>query len=155
MVNISGRKSASWCSGRKSALAAFAAACALGGATGAASAASSTPTLGSHLGGATKGFGQIKPKTVFLGGDPTGLVTKLTWKSWSASVAVGTGTGSYPPPGKPVAEAVKVPVTLKASSLGTCKGHKAYERLSFTFHYKGKAIKGSLWGICGHLTALS
>jgi hypothetical protein len=116
-------------------------------------AASSTPTLGSHLGGAMKGFGVVKPKTVFLGGDPTGLVTKLTWKSWGSLVTLGTGTGYYPPPGKPVAAAVKVPVTLDASELGTCKGHKAYRRLSFTFHYKGKAIKGSVWGICGHLTA--
>lgn len=134
---------------------AMAAVCALGGGSAAALAASSRPTLGSHLGGATKGFGQVKPKTVELGGDPTGDVTKLTWKSWGTAVAVGTGRGYYPPPGKPVADAVSVPVTLKASSLGTCKGHKAYTRLSFTFHYKGKAIKGSVWGICGHLKSIS
>jgi hypothetical protein len=140
-------------SGMRSLVVGVVAACALGGASAAAVAVSSTPTLGTHLGGATKGFGLVKPKTVFLGGDPTGLVTKLTWNSWGSPVTVGTGTGYYPPPGNPVVAAVKVRVTLDASKLGTCKGHKAYKRLSFTFHYKGKAIKGSVWGICGHLTA--
>ena len=140
--------------GRRSVVAAVVAACALGGGSAAAVAASSTPTLGSHLGGKTKGFGQVQPRTVFLGGDPTGLVAQLIWKSWGKPVTVGTGTGYYPPPGKPVAAAVRVTITLTASSLGACKGHQAYKRLSFTFLYKGKAIKGSVWGMCGHLTAL-
>ncbi len=130
------------------------AACVLGGSSAAAVAGSRTPTLGRRLGGDTKGFGQVQPRTVFLGGDPTGLVAKLIWKSWGKPVALGTGTGYYPPPGKPVAAAVKVPVTLTASSLGACKGHQAYKRLSFTFYYKGKVINGSIWGICGHLTPL-
>ncbi len=138
----------------RSLVGAAAAVCTLCGGTAAALAAT-TPTLGSHLGGGAKGFGLVKPKTVYLGGDPTGDVTKLTWKSWGSAVALGTGRGFYPPPGKPVADAVKVPVTLKASSLGTYKRHKAYRRLSFTFHYKGKAIKGSAWGICGQLKAIS
>jgi len=129
------------------------AACALGGGSAAAVAASSTPTLGSHLGAPTQGFGQVRPRTVFLGGDPTGLVKNVTWKAWGKPVTVGTGTGYYPPPGKPVAAAVKVPVTLTASKLGTCTGRKAYKRLSFIFHYKGNAIQGSVWGICGRLTA--
>ena len=133
--------------------AAVATACALG-MSAAALAAGSVPTLGNHITGTT-GFGQVKPATVELGGDPTGDVMKLTWKSWGATSATGSGTGFYPPPGKPVAESVQVPVTLTASDLGTCKGHRAYERLSFTFHYKGKAIKGSAWGICGHLSVIS
>jgi hypothetical protein len=141
-------------SGRRSVVTAVLAACLLGAGSAAAVAASSTPTLGSRLGRDTKGFGQAEPRTVFLGGDPTGLVAKLIWKSWGEPVTLGTGTGYYPPPGKPVAAAVKVPVTLTASSLGACKGHKAYKRLSFTFHYHGKAIKGSVWGICGQLTPL-
>ena len=90
----------------------------------------------------------------FCGTPATGLVARLSWKSWGKPVSLGTGTGYHPSPGKPVAAAVRVPVTLTASSLGVSKGHKAYKRLSFTFHYKGKAIKGSVWGICGHLTPL-
>jgi len=138
-------------SGRRSAIAGVVALVLAGGATGAL-AASATPTLGSDLGVPTQGFGTVKPARVFLGGDPTGLVTKLTWKSWGSATAVGSGTGYYPPPDKPTAESVKVPVTLDASELGTCKGKHTYKRLAFIFHYKGKAMKGSVLGICGKLT---
>jgi hypothetical protein len=117
----------------------------------AVAAAGGKPTLGSRLSG-TKGFGHVKPPTVFLGGDPTGLVTELTWTSWGAPVAVALGSGFYTPPNKPTADSVKVPVTLDASDLGICKGHEAYRRMSFTFHYKGKAMKGSTVGICGKLS---
>jgi hypothetical protein len=109
----------------------------------------SAPVLGSakaFMGG--KGFGSVKPKTVFLGGDPTGLFTKVTWKRWGHSKATGTGKGYYPPPGKPVAESVVVPVTLVASSLGTCHGHLAYRRLGLTFEYKGHEHPGSKENIC-------
>jgi hypothetical protein len=137
---------------RRSVLVLVAATCALGGGSAAALAASTAPTLGSHLGMPRKGFGQVKPKTVSLGGDPTGTVTKLSWKSWGKSVAVGTGSGYYVPQGQPTAGAVKATVKLKASSLGTCKGHRAYKRLSFTFLYKGKLHPGSSFGICGQLS---
>jgi hypothetical protein len=132
--------------------AAVAAACALGGGTAGALAAAGTPTLGSHLGVPTKGFGQVKPKTVSLGGDPTGMASKLSWKSWGGAVAVGTGSGYYVPAGKPTADAVVATVTLTASSLGTCRGHKAYKRVRFSFEYKGKSHPGSSYGICGHLS---
>lgn len=132
--------------------AALAAACLLGGGAAAAVAAS-TPTLGSHLGVPYQGFGQVKPKTVSLGGDPTGTVTKLTWRSWGAATAVGTGSGYYDPAGLRTAHAVAVTVTLTASSLGTCSGHPAYKRFSFTFLYKGKSHRGSSYGICGRLSA--
>jgi hypothetical protein len=129
-----------------------AAVCALGGGAGGALASSPSPTLGSHLGGATVGFGKVKPKAVSLGGDPTGDVTKLRWKSWGTPAAVGTGKGFYVPAGKPTADAVIARVTLTASSLGTCEGHKAYKRVAFTYHYKGKSYAGASYGICGHLS---
>ena len=129
-----------------------AAACTLGGGAAVALASAPSPTLGSHLGGATKGFGQVKPKTVSLGGDPTGIVTKLSWKSWGSPSAVGTGKGYYTPPGKPTADSVSVKVTLKASSLGSCKGHEAYKRIGFTYHYRGKSHAGASYGVCGHLS---
>jgi hypothetical protein len=95
-----------------------------------------------------KGFGSVKPKTVFLGGDPTGLFTKLTWNGWGKSKATGTGKGNYPPPGKPVADAVKVPVTLVASSLGSCHGRQAYRKLAVYFEYKGHKKSGIKTSIC-------
>jgi hypothetical protein len=138
-------------SARRSAVAGVATLMLAGGASGAL-ASTATPTLGSNLGVPTQGFGKVKPPTVSLGGDPTGLAIKLSWKSWGAATAVGSGMGYYPPPGKPTADSVKVPVTLDASELGTCKGKPAYKRLAFSFHYKGKSIKGSVLGICGKLT---
>jgi hypothetical protein len=69
------------------------------------------PVLGNaHAFPAGKGFGTVKPKTVYFGGDPTGKFTNLTWTGWGSARSKGKGKGYYPPPGKPVADAVRVPV---------------------------------------------
>ena len=64
-----------------------------------------TPVLGRPTGvfahGA--GFGQVKPAKIFNGGDPTGLLTHITWKSWGGPDAVGTGKTDYVGPGQSVA----------------------------------------------------
>jgi hypothetical protein len=116
----------------------------------AGSAASSpAPVLGSAKAFPSgKGFGKVKPTTVFLGGDPTGLFKSVTWAGWGASKSTGSGQGYYPPPGKPTADAVKVPVTLVASSLGQCHGHRAYRKLAVSFEYKGHSHAGSKLNIC-------
>src|SRR5437588_6907841 len=36
-----------------------------------------------------KGFGKVKPREVYLGGDATGDVKSLTWHKWSSGHAVG------------------------------------------------------------------
>ena len=43
----------------------------------------------------TKGFGRIKPREIYYGGDPTGLVCRIHWHSWGRRVARGTGVGWY------------------------------------------------------------
>jgi hypothetical protein len=109
----------------------------------------SVPVLGSaHAYPAGTGFGKVKPKTVYLGGDPTGKFTKLSWTGWGSAKSTGNGKGFYPPPGKPVAASVRVPVILVASSLGSCDGHLAYRRLAVTFVYKHHKEKGVTLGIC-------
>jgi hypothetical protein len=95
---------------------------------------------------AGRGFGTVKPKTVYFGGDPTGLFTNLTWTAWGSARSTGRGKGYYPPPGKPVAAAVRVPVILVASSIGSCNGHVAYRRLAMTFVYKHRNEKGGIPG---------
>jgi hypothetical protein len=111
--------------------------------------ASSTPVLGSAKAFPSgKGFGKVKPKTVFLGGDPTGMFTKLTWTGWGSATSTGVGSGYYVPPGKPTADAVKVPATLVASTLGKCNGHTAYKKLAVYFTYKGHKKSGSKLNIC-------
>jgi hypothetical protein len=113
----------------------------------------SLPVLGSPgaaIGG--KGFGAVKPRTVYLGGDPTGDFQKLGWHGWGENKSTGYGRGYYPPPGKPVSDAISVPVALHAYSLGTCKGHLAYRRLSIFFKYQGHYTAGAVLGICGRLS---
>src|SRR6202167_1580183 len=63
------------------------------------------PTLGLRTGTFSNGvgFGKVAPREVFNGGDPTGLVTSITWHGWGNKAAVGTGRSIYVAPNKPVA----------------------------------------------------
>jgi hypothetical protein len=49
-----------------------------------------------------KDFGTVRPTTIFLGGDESGLFCHIKWSSWGGQFAVGTGTGWYLvlPPGR-------------------------------------------------------
>jgi hypothetical protein len=40
------------------------------------------------------GFGRAKPTEISLGGDPTGILSRITWHSWGGSRATGSGTGT-------------------------------------------------------------
>ena len=62
------------------------------------------PTLGvaGTFGAAAVGFGQVRPTEISLGGDPTGIISGITWQSWGASQATGTGTSTYVAPGQTV-----------------------------------------------------
>ena len=42
-----------------------------------------------------RGFGQVKPSEVVLGGDPTGDIPEIAWSSWGGPEASGTGTSFY------------------------------------------------------------
>jgi hypothetical protein len=116
----------------------------------AAIAASQVPVLGSDQGEMPSaiGFGAVKPKEVLLGGDPTGMFTHLTWSDWGHATATGTGEGFYPPPGAESAGAVRTPVILSASSLGSCGHRLAYRRLGVTFVYRGHDEPGTAIRIC-------
>jgi len=71
----------------------------------AAVSAKPAPTLGVRTGTFFNGvgFGKVEPKEVFNGGDPTGLVTSITWHDWGKAQAVGTGRGFYVAPDQNVA----------------------------------------------------
>ncbi|MGO9902300.1 MAG: hypothetical protein ACLP0J_22005 [Solirubrobacteraceae bacterium] len=113
-------------------------------------AAMSQPVLGaaSFDSPSARGFGTVEPRTVFLGGDPTGQFKDLSWKMWGMPKATGHGTGFYDPPGKPTADSVKAKVTLVASSLGQCQGALAYQRLAVSFVYHGHNHSGRKLSIC-------
>ena len=93
----------------------------------------SVPVLGSARfwpGHYDKGFGQAHPKTIFNGGDPSGLVTHIRWQHWGAKRAIGWGkTSIFKPHGGYYPQPVRA--ELRVSRLGRCTKHgpSAYRHL--------------------------
>jgi len=113
--------------------------------------ASAIPALG-HLVGVFAhgaGFGQVKPSRIFNGGDPTGLVSSIVWKSWGGASAVGTGTSDYVGSGQTVATGSQEPATVVAFNLGTCDGKLMYRAVEWYFPQHGQAFNASQYeNIC-------
>jgi hypothetical protein len=86
------------------------------------------------------GFGQVRPARIFNGGDPTGLVTNIAWRSWGRARAVGTGTGEYVGPSQSVATGTDEAVTVVAFRLGTCEGKRMYRAVEWYFPQHGQAF---------------
>jgi hypothetical protein len=99
-------------------------------------AAQHVPVLGQSRPG-TQGYGSVRPSALNNGGDPTGIVTNLSWQSWGGSEAVGTGTGYYDAPNEPVAQATPEQATVVAFDLGTCAGQYMYEAVEWYFPESG------------------
>lgn len=75
------------------------------------------------------GWGTERPARISNGGDLSGLITNVRWRSWGGDTAIGWGKNSiFKPKGgyyrHPVA------IELRASGIGTCEGRRAYLRLS-------------------------
>ena len=100
------------------------------------------PTLGQlagiFVGG--KGFGEVKASEFYNGGDPTGLVQHIVWKSWGGPKAVGTGVSEYVAPNQDVAEGTEEPTTLVAFDLGTCDGKFMYQAIEWYFPQHGQSF---------------
>jgi hypothetical protein len=86
------------------------------------------------------GFGQARPVKIFNGGDPTGLVTGMTWKSWGAPQATASGTAEWVGPGQSVATGTAQPVAVVAFKLGTCHGIRMYKAVEWYFPQHGQAF---------------
>ena len=89
------------------------------------------------------GFGQVRPAKIFNGGDPTGLLTRVVWKSWGGHDAVGTGKTDYVGPGKSVAAGTEERATVRAFRLGTCDGKLMYRAVEWYFPQHGQAFSPS------------
>lgn len=100
------------------------------------------PTLGVPTGTFShgSGFGQVKPKEVFNGGDPTGLVTSIRWQGWGGAQAVGTGRSDYVGPNQIVAAGKIESVRIVAFDLGTCNGRYMYAAVEWYFPGHGQAF---------------
>lgn len=109
------------------------------------------PTLGQLAGtfAKGKGFGQVKSSEIDNGGDPTGLVTHVVWKSWGGAEAVGTGTSEYVGSNQTVAQGTEEPVTVIAFSSGTCSGKVMYRAVEWYFSQHGQTFQpGRYEDIC-------
>lgn len=95
------------------------------------------------------GFGQVRPSKIFNGGDPTGLVSHITWKSWGGPRAVGTGTSDYVGPTQSVATGTEEAVTVVAFNLGTCDGKQMYRAVEWYFPQHGQTFSpGRYENVC-------
>ena len=112
-----------------------------------ASARDLVPVLGSHAAFANgAGFGTVKPRTVYLGGDPTGQVSSIRWHRWGSGRAVGFGRGWCP--GSSVASGHPCLAAVHVYGLGSCHGRPAYRALAFYFKQGATWVAGSKWNTC-------
>lgn len=116
-----------------------------GSAAASGSASAAGPALGRPAGVFSRGagFGQVRPARIFNGGDPTGLVTHITWSSWGGATATGTGTSDYVAPGQSVAEGREQSVTVVAFRLGNCHGTVMYRAVEWYFPQHGQSFSAS------------
>jgi hypothetical protein len=91
-----------------------------------------------------EGFGHVKPRTIFLGGDPTGLICRIRWLSWGGPLAVGTGTSWYVNSHQPTSAGKAAPAVVVLYHLGTWHGRPAYEGYKWYFPGNGAGF--------GHVT---
>jgi hypothetical protein len=77
-----------------------------------------------------RGWGTVKPRTIFNGGDPAGLVSDIRWQRWGQKSAFGWGkTSIFKPNGGYYPRLVRA--ELRATDIGRCfgRGPLAYMRL--------------------------
>ncbi len=95
------------------------------------------------------GFGQVRPAEIFNGGDPTGLVSKITWQSWGGATATGSGTTTYVPASEPVADGRPETATVVAFDLGSCHGTFMYQAVEWYFPQHGQSFNaGQYENVC-------
>ncbi len=90
------------------------------------------------------GWGRARPERIFNGGDPSGDVSVIKWRSWGGAQAIGFGQtsifkpkgGYYPQPGR---------IELRAHGIGHCGLQRAYTKLSVRVAPRPGATLGR-WG---------
>ena len=129
----------------KTAAAAMTVALVLGSGAG-ASAAGNLPVLAGPWAPGQKGYGHVKPATIFNGGDPTGLVKAIHWNSWGGRRATGTGTALYVGPHQFVAEGkFENGARIVLFQLGRCDGRLAYNAIEWYFPGHGQMFSAGTY----------
>lgn len=97
----------------------------------------------------TRGYGSVRPAIIDNGGDPTGIVTDVTWRTWGGPQAIATGMGYYDPPNVPASRSIKERTTVVAFDLGTCSGRYMYQAIEWYFPESGGSFDpGNYINIC-------
>lgn len=107
--------------------------------------AEATPILAGPWAPNQRGYGHVRPSTVFNGGDPTGLVSDIHWATWGGSKAIGMGTSDYVGPTQSVASGTEESVRIVAFHLGTCHGRRAYDAVEWYFPQHGNRLNTSTY----------
>jgi opacity protein-like surface antigen len=76
------------------------------------------------------GWGTVRPKRLFNGGDPSGLIVRIHWRTWGARIAHGHGKNYIFKPGGGY-YGHPVTIRLRATDLTRCghSGQVAYHHL--------------------------
>jgi hypothetical protein len=85
-----------------------------------------------------KGYGHVRPVTIFNGGDPTGLVRYIHWTSWGGRQAIGEGIGTYVGPHQITAEGTQQIARIVLFQLGRCRGRRAYDAIEWYYPQHGE-----------------
>jgi hypothetical protein len=112
--------------------------------------ADSLPTLGVKEASTNwgAGFGAVRPSTINFNGDPTSFISRIRWRSWGGSRAVGHGIAGFDWPGFAVADGTRyVRATVVAFDRGTCDGHPAYQREQWYFPQYGETFAPASAGL--------
>lgn len=86
------------------------------------------------------GFGVVKPSVISNGGDGTGIVSRVAWKSWGGVRAIATGVAEYVGPGQYPATGADEPATVVAFKLGACDGKAMYQAVEWYFPQHGQSF---------------
>ena len=109
------------------------------GIAAATAAANTVPILAGPWSPGQKGYGHVKPSTIFNGGDPTGLVKAIHWTSWGGRRATGTGTAEWVGPHQIVAQGqFQKGAKVVLFQLGSCHGRAAYNAIEWFFPAHGQ-----------------
>lgn len=101
--------------------------------------ARTVPVLAGPWAPGQEGYGHVKPRRIFNGGDPTGLVKNIQWLSWGGREAIGTGTALWVGPKQAVAQGhFESGVRIVLFQLGRCHGRAAYDAIDWYFPNHGQ-----------------
>jgi hypothetical protein len=98
------------------------------------------PVLGQVWAPSQSGYGDVQPALVSNGGDPTGIVSDVSWLSWGGAEAIGQGTSDYVAADQVVADGTEASATIEAFDLGECNGKLAYNAIEWWFPQYGQTF---------------